>query len=116
MAWSRSTAVQHRWSIDPGSHLPSEGASIHVLNANSDDFDFIPVIDETSHEPRFVGLFPAAQVRNRAIGDGSVASLYLPLTEEYLIGADASILDFVIQADTRPCRLVVSGSQTGDAV
>jgi hypothetical protein len=33
------------------------------------------------------------------------------LAEEYLIGADASILDFVIQADTRPCRLVVSGSQ-----
>jgi hypothetical protein len=83
----------------------------HVLNSNSDDFDFIPVLDDSGHEPRFVGLFPAAEVRNRAIGGGSVASVYLPLAEEYLIGADASILDFVIQADTRPCRLVVSGSQ-----
>ena len=83
----------------------------HVLNANSDDFDFIPVMDDFGHEPRFVGLFPAAEVRKSCNDDGLVASVYLPLAEEYLIGADASILDFVIQADTRPCKLVVSGSQ-----
>jgi hypothetical protein len=83
----------------------------HVLSVNSDDFDFIPVLDDSHYEPRFIGLFPAAEVRKRGIGEGSVGSFYLPLTEEYLIGVDASILDFVVQADARPCRLVVSGSQ-----
>jgi len=82
-----------------------------VLNANPDDFDFIPVLDDSIDGARFIGLFPAADIRKRGIADGSVSSFLLPLAEEYLIGADASILDFVVQADTRPCRLVVSGSQ-----
>jgi hypothetical protein len=33
------------------------------------------------------------------------------LSEENLIGADASILDFVLDADQRPCRLVISGAK-----
>jgi hypothetical protein len=33
------------------------------------------------------------------------------LSEENLIGADASILDFLLDADQRPCRLVISGAR-----
>jgi hypothetical protein len=79
--------------------------------ANSDDFDFIPVLDGPSNQLQFVGLFPAADLRKRGIAEGSVSSFYLPIAEEYLIGADASILDFVLQADSHPCQLVVSGAQ-----
>lgn len=81
-----------------------------MLDSNPDDFDFIPVLDDANDES-FVGLFHAADIRKRGISDGLVSSFYIPLAEEYLIGADASILDFVVQADSRPCRLVVSGAQ-----
>jgi hypothetical protein len=33
------------------------------------------------------------------------------LSENYVIGADASILDFVLDADCKPCRMVVAGSR-----
>ena len=64
----------------------------------------------------FVGLLHATELRKKGIPNGSVASFHLPLTEEYLIGADANILDFVVQADTRPCRLVVSGAEIAGLV
>jgi len=82
-----------------------------VLNSSPDDFDFIPVLDDSHDDPRFLGLLHAADIRRKGIATGSVSSFYLPLAEENLIGADASILDFVVQADRRPCRLVVSGSR-----
>lgn len=87
-----------------------------VLGANSDDFDFIPVLDDSSSESRFVGLFPAAASRKRGISEGLISSYYLPMAEGHLIGADASILDFIVHADTRPCRLVVSGAQIAGIV
>jgi hypothetical protein len=87
-----------------------------VLDANPDEFDFIPVLDGSGDESRFVGLFHAADIRKSGVVDGPVSSTYLPLAEEHLIGADASILDFLVQADGRPCRLVVSGSQIAGLV
>jgi hypothetical protein len=59
---------------------------------------------------RFIGMFNAADQRDRRTL-GTIWQCYAPLTEEYLIGADASILDFVLDADQRPCRLVVSGAR-----
>ena len=82
-----------------------------VLAANPEEFDFIPVLDDSGDGLSFVGLFHAADMRKKGIVDGSVSGFQLPLAEEHLVGADASILDFVVQADRRPCRLVVSGSQ-----
>jgi hypothetical protein len=58
---------------------------------------------------RIVGLFHAAGFRDGHAPCGPVADHLLPLSEEYLIGADASILDFITDADTRPCRLVLAG-------
>jgi len=79
--------------------------------SDANHFDFIPISDDFGDDGRLIGMFHAADIRQKGITDGCVSSFHLPLTEEYLIGADASILDFVIQADSRPCRLVVSGSQ-----
>src|SRR5690606_28851255 len=39
-----------------------------------------------------------------------------PLSEECLIGADASILAFIVEADRHTCRLVVSGSEISGLV
>ena len=78
-----------------------------VIQRSPDDFDFLPVVDEND---RFVGMFHVADHRNlRTLG--TVWQCYTPLSEEYLIGADASILDFVLDADERQCRLVVSGTK-----
>jgi hypothetical protein len=81
-----------------------------VLQSNH-HFDFMPVLEESSEETRFIGLFHASEARKVRDPEGQISTSFVPLTEEYLIGADASILDFVVQADTRPCRLVVSGAQ-----
>jgi hypothetical protein len=77
-----------------------------VIERNPEDFDFLPVVDGA----RFVGMFNAAEYRDRRTLD-TVWRRYSPLSEEYLIGADASILDFVLDADQRQCRLVISGAK-----
>ena len=78
-----------------------------VVERNPEEFDFIPVVNE--HQ-RFVGLFNASAHRDRRTL-GTVWQCFSPLSEENLIGADASILDFVLDADQRPCRLVISGAR-----
>jgi hypothetical protein len=72
-----------------------------------EDYDFIPVIDENR---RFIGLFDASAHRGRQTL-ATIWQCFVPLSEKYLIGADASILDFIIDADQRPCRLVISGAK-----
>src|SRR3981189_2606002 len=66
-----------------------------VLERNRGDFDFIPVVDENS---RFIGMFNASVYRGRQTPD-TIWRCFVPLAEEYLIGADASILDFILDAD-----------------
>ncbi|MET4200737.1 hypothetical protein [Bradyrhizobium sp. LA6.12] len=78
-----------------------------VLQRNPEDFDFLPVVDETH---RFAGMFHAAAHRERRTL-GTVWQCYVPLSEDYLLGADASILDFVLDADEKQCRLVISGTK-----
>jgi hypothetical protein len=77
-----------------------------VVERNPEEFDFIPVVDENQ---RFIGMFNALAQRDRRTL-GTVWQCFSPLSEENLIGADASILDFVLDADQRPCRLVISGA------
>jgi CBS domain-containing protein len=78
-----------------------------VIERTSEEFDFIPVVDENQ---RFIGMFNALAQRDRRTL-GTVWQCFSPLSEENLIGADASILDFVLDADQRPCRLVISGAK-----
>jgi hypothetical protein len=76
-----------------------------VVDRNPEDFDFIPVVDENQ---RFIGMFNASAQRDRRTL-GTIWQCFSPLSEENLIGADASILDFILDADQKPCRLVISG-------
>lgn len=82
-----------------------------VLRRNSDDFDFLPVTETSEPKGRFAGLFPAAEIRKTGKVEGSISEAFYSLSEDFLIGADATILEFIQQADERPCRLVVSGPQ-----
>lgn len=78
-----------------------------VIKRNTEEFDFLPVVESNL---RFVGLFHAAEAQQNESIYERISQCFLPLSEEYLIGADASILDFIVDADARQCRLVVSGA------
>ncbi|MEH2565138.1 hypothetical protein [Bradyrhizobium sp. AZCC 2289] len=82
-----------------------------VLRRNIDSYDFIPVVsDGAGGSQHIIGLFHAANYTDHeGIGD-RIQDHFNSLSEDFIIGADASILDFIKDADAKPCRLVVSGS------
>lgn len=90
---------------------PSDTA-YQVQQRNPLSYSFFPV----EHEDRIVGLFNAEQWVGQAAPTTKVADDYLPLCEDILIAADASIFDFIMQADRHPTNLVVSGSQIAGLV
>jgi hypothetical protein len=94
----------------------SGDAASLILAQNTERYDFIPVIDAGTVEERIVGLFNAGRFTAGPKPEGSVANHMVPLSEENLIGADASILDFILNADTRPCRLLVAGARISGLV
>src|SRR5258708_24088756 len=86
-----------------------------VIKDNSQNkFDFLPVTEMA--DGGIVGLLEITSNRHSATVDRSVGEAMRPLSEENLIGADASILAFVRDADFSECRLVVSGSQISGLV
>lgn len=83
----------------------------NVLRRNAEFHDHIPVVDESSRgNQHIIGLFHAADFHGQADGAARIRDNFIPLSEEYIIGADSSILDFIKEADTRPCRLLVSNA------
>lgn len=81
-----------------------------VMARNTEPYDFLPVVvSGDGPQDRIVGLFHAARFFDEKPPAGYIEQHYAPLSEDYLIGADASILNFVVDADDKPCRLVVSG-------
>jgi hypothetical protein len=96
-----STPVNHLKTCTPHELISD------VLEHSPEDFDFLPVVDD---DDQFIGMFHAAAYRDRRTL-WTVWQSYMPLSENYLIGADASILDFLIDADDKQCRLVISGTK-----
>ena len=81
-----------------------------VLRRNLELYDFIPVVtDDTGGNEHIIGLFHAANYIDHKDSDDLIQDNFDFLSEEFIIGADASILDFIKDADAKPCRLVVSG-------
>jgi hypothetical protein len=100
-----STKRPQLMTCSPHENLPV------VMARNTEAYDFLPVLfPGDAQQGQIVGLFHAAKFFDDIPIDGRVEQHYMPLSEEHLIGADASILKFVIDADKRPCRLVVSGA------
>jgi CBS domain-containing protein len=92
--------------------LYNEDLSTVVVRNRSNNFDFLPVTNNDT----IVGLLEIASFRNRPAPDISVYTEMMPLSEEYVFGADASILEFVRTADKQRCRLIVSGHQISGLV
>ena len=60
---------------------------------------------------RFLGLYKAEQWFSKEAPDEPIGDDFEPFSEDHVIGADASIIEFVMTADERPTRLVVSGAR-----
>ena len=81
-----------------------------VVVRNHEKYDFYPVTDGgTDGNARIIGLLDLKQYQSGCDGVVTVAERMSPLSDDNLIGADASILDFIQDADQKPCRLLVSG-------
>jgi hypothetical protein len=95
----------------------SDDAASLVIARNTGQYDFIPVVAAPANgQQRIIGLFHAAGFAEGPAPDGRVEKYLLPLSEAYLIGADASVLDFITDADARPCRLVLAGPRISGLV
>lgn len=81
-----------------------------VLERNHEDYDFFPVTDGgEGADQGIVGLLDVARLKGEVSPVGTAGTRMRPLCDHTLIGADASILAFLRDADRKPCRLLVSG-------
>lgn len=79
-----------------------------VMQRNEQKYSFLPVVEGPNS---IVGLFEAQQWFNEEAPHVQIAAEFKPRTEDSQISEDASILEFVISADEKPVRLVVSDGQ-----
>jgi hypothetical protein len=85
-----------------------------IDRSRTKSFDFLPVLDSSSS--RIVGLFEISRFTTCAKPDIPVAAAMQHLSEENMLGADASILAFVRNADQRRCRLIISQNEISGLV
>ena len=79
-----------------------------VNKHNEEKFSYLPVVDD---EERIIGLYNAEQPHGASEQYKQIVDRFMPFSEAFVIGADASIIDFARTADKLPTRLVISGSQ-----
>src|SRR5262245_37328916 len=98
--------------------LHDETLSSVVERNRQNQFDYLPVFGSTSaRKPEsIVGLIEIAPFMHELDTAGIVRNVMRPLSEDNLIGGDASILAFVRDADHQRCRLVVSGHEISGLV
>jgi hypothetical protein len=94
---------------------PSEKLS-DICASNKEDYDHFPVVDPTEDgRGTIIGILDVTP-HAKAHASLLVSEVMWPLAEEHLIGSDASILEFVRDADHHRCRLVVSGCEISGLV
>lgn len=79
-----------------------------VAKGNQRKFDFMPVLQGAGDIDHIVGIIQLDRYFETSAPDVPVSEDFRPLHESYLIGADASILSFIKEADSRPFRLLIS--------
>lgn len=84
-----------------------------VMTRNRGPFSFLPVVDGSD---RILGLYRAERWFDRNAPTDTIGDDFEPFSEDIVIGADASIVDFVTTADARQTRLVVSGDRIAGLV
>ena len=87
----------------------NESLSAVVPQSTEKQYDYLPVTNDDGGE--IVGLLHARECAQHASGTECVREHFRPLSEGDLIGANASILDFIRDADSKPRRLIVSESE-----
>lgn len=85
---------------------PNESLSDVVSRSAEQQYDYLPVTND--EESEIVGLLHTTDFVQDSPCVGIVRDCFRPLSEGDLIGADASILDFIKDADSKPRRLIVS--------
>ena len=81
---------------------------------NEQHYSCLPVIDSESRQ--ILGLYNAERCFDDAAPDKHIGEDFEKFSEEIVIGADASIIDFVKVADKQPTRLVISGNRVAGLV
>ena len=80
------------------------------MNSN-ERYDYLPVTDAGSDgAEKIVGLYSARESAAEGAASERIHEHVCPLSEEFLIGAKTSILDYVIDGHAKPVRIVVSDS------
>lgn len=87
--------------------------AFQVKEKNTSEFSFLPVIDEKG---QYLGLYNAERWFQCTAPDKPIGNDFESFSEDLIIGADASIIEFVQRADDRPTRLVVSGHHVAGLV
>lgn len=87
-----------------------------TIKSNQGNYDYLPVM--TSPNGAIIGVLNTVSFRDDELIPDTcvVAEKMETLKEEWLIGADASILAFVRDADQRPFRFLVSGHEISGLV
>jgi hypothetical protein len=126
--WANSDADDHQLTVDSfqkgltvdliatsRSHFVTCGADEELSEVVARNlrtkFDFMPVVETANPEAsgHIVGLVELLPYRNGKDAEGLVRDRMRALSDENLIGANASILTYLREADTCRCCLVVSG-------
>jgi CBS domain-containing protein len=96
-----------------------EKMDVVAARNRADAFDFLPVTepeDARRTGASIVGLIEMTHVNPDKNPVGIVRDYMVPLSEQNLIGSDASILRFLLEADRHRCRLVVSATEISGLV
>ena len=80
-----------------------------------DEYDYLPVVQSYSSS-QVIGVLCTRSVKKHGGHTVRVQECNQRLAEHHLLGADASILEFVLYADCHPCRFVVSGDRISGLV
>lgn len=84
-----------------------------IKRRNAKQFSYFPIANA---EGQIIGLYDAERWFRADAPDTPVGTDFKTLSEEIIIGADASIVDFLSRADRYPTNLVVSGRQIAGLV
>ena len=84
-----------------------------VAAKNDYDYSFLPVVDD---DGRYIGIYKAEAWFGKEAPATPVSESYESFSEDLVIGADASIFDYMQVADQLPTRLVVSGHQVAGLI
>ena len=88
-----------------------------VIGRNQAKFDILPVVEAPNgSKGRIIGFIDLVPYMGDGVPSGYVRDKMQPLSEENLIGADASILTFIQKADQQRCRFVISGPEISGLV